>query len=126
MRREVGKFGRVRFSFIYSHTISSSEYRWCGSGKGSHATTSSQSAKPGLLGPEGCGSERERIAGWKNPRAPAVQKLWREGATGAVLESLEDASVGRWLSAGRTRAPRVEEAGEGETPEGEKGGPGPP
>ena len=45
-----------------------------------------------------------------------------EGATGAVLEFLEGTSVGRRLSAGGTRAPRVEEVGEGEVP----GGPGPP
>ena len=67
-----------------------------------------------------------RDGGRKHPRAPAVRKLWREGATRAVLEFLEDTSVGRWLSAGGTRAPRVEEAGEGEASEGEEGGPGPP
>ena len=32
----------------------------------------------------------------------------------------------KWLLAGGVRAPRVEEAGEGETSEGEEGGPGPP
>ena len=64
--------------------------------------------------------------GWKHPRAPAVRKLWREGATGAVLEFLEDTSIGRWLSAGETRAPRVEEAGEGEVSEGGEGSPGRP
>ena len=39
---------------------------------------------------------------------------------------LEDTSVGRWLSAGGERAPRVEEVGEGGVPEGKEGGPGPP
>ena len=43
---------------------------------------------------------------WKHPRAPAVRKLRREGATGAVLEFLEDTLVGRWQTAGGTRAPR--------------------
>ena len=56
--------------------------------------------------------------GWQHPKAPAVRKLWREGATGAVLEFLEDTSVGRRLSAGGTRAPRVEKVGEGEMSEG--------
>ena len=40
--------------------LESSECRWCGSGK-SHATTSPQSARPGRLRYEGCGSEWERI-----------------------------------------------------------------
>ena len=42
------------------------------------------------------------------------------------MEFLEDTSAGRRLSAGGTRAPRVEEVDEGEAPEGEKVGPGPP
>ena len=45
---------------------------------------------------------------------------------GAVLEFLEDTSVGRWLLAGGVRAPRKEEVGEGEASEGEEGGQGPP
>ena len=49
-----------------------------------------------------------------------------EGATTAVLEFLEDTSVGQWLLAGVVRAPRVEGVGEDEVPEGEEGGPGPP
>ena len=64
--------------------------------------------------------------GWRKPRAPAVGKLWREGAIGAVLEFLEDTPVGRWLSAGGARAPRVEEVGEGGMSEGEEGGLGLP
>ena len=55
-----------------------------------------------------------------------MRKLWREGATGAVLEFLEDTSVGKRWSAGVARAPRGEEAGEGEISEGEEGGPRPP
>ena len=54
-----------------------------------------------------------------------MRNLWREGATGAVLEFLEDTS-GRWLSAGGMRARRVEDVGEGEMSEGEVGDPGPP
>ena len=42
------------------------------------------------------------------------------------MEFLEDTSVGRWLSAGETRAPGVEEAGEGEVTEGEESCPGSP
>ena len=64
--------------------------------------------------------------GWRHPKTPAVRKLWIEGATGADLEFLEDTSVGKWWSAGVGRAPRGEEAGEGEISEGEEGGPGPP
>ena len=33
--------------------------------------------------------------GWKDPRAPAVRKLWKEKATEAVLDFLEDTPVGR-------------------------------
>ena len=61
---------------------------------------------------------------WKHPRAPAVRKLWKEKATDAVLEFLEDMPVGHWLSTGVARAPREEVAGEGAVSEGEQGGPG--
>ena len=57
---------------------------------------------------------------------PAVRKLWKEKATGAVLEFLEDVSVGRWLLARVARAPRVEEVGGGKVWGGEEGGPEPP
>ena len=33
--------------------------------------------------------------GWKHPRAAAVRKLWKEKATEAVLELLENTPVGR-------------------------------
>ena len=49
-----------------------------------------------------------------------------EGATDAVLEFPEGTPVRQRLSAGAARAPRVEEAGDGEVSEGEEGGPGPP
>ena len=42
------------------------------------------------------------------------------------MELLEDTSIGRWLSAGGARAPRVEEVSEGEMSEGEEGSPRPP
>ena len=77
---------------------------------------------PYLEAMEVCGNDR----GWKHPRVPAVRKLWRGGATGAVLEFLDDTSAGRRLSAGVVRAPRVDGAGEGEVPEDEEGGIGPP
>ena len=37
-----------------------------------------------------------------------VRELWKENATEAVLEFLEDAQVGRWLSARALMALRVE------------------
>ena len=46
--------------------------------------------------------------------------------TGAVLEFLEDTAVGQWWSAGGAKAPRGEEAGEGEMSEGGEGGLGLP
>ena len=67
---------------------------------------------------KGCGGER--------PRAPAVGKLWKEKATEAVLEFLEDTPVGRWLPAGAARAPREEVSGEVVGSEGQEGGPGSP
>ena len=62
---------------------------------------------------------------WEHPRAPAVGKLWKEGATEAVLEHLADTRVGCWSSSGARRAPR-EVKDLGEASEGEEGGPGPP
>ena len=53
-----------------------------------------------------------------------MRRLWKEEATGAVLEFLVETSAGRWLSV--ARMPRVEEAGEGKVSEGEEGGPGLP
>ena len=61
---------------------------------------------------------------WKHPKAPAVRKLWKEGATEAVLEFLGDVRVGCWQAV-RVRAP-AEAKGEGTGSEGEEGGPGPP
>ena len=62
---------------------------------------------------------------WKHPKAPTVRKLWKEGATEAVLEFLGDVRVGCWSSAGVVRTPREGEGG-GEESECEEGGPGPP
>lgn len=62
----------------------------------------------------------------ETPGGAGGEEAVEGGATGAVLEFLDDTSVGRWLSAGVVRAPRVEGAGEGEVPEDEEGGPGPP
>ena len=51
--------------------------------------------------------------GWEYPMAPAVRKLWREGATVAVLESLEDISVGRRLSSGGDESAQCGRGGRG-------------
>ena len=58
--------------------------------------------------------------GWRHPKAPAVRKLWKEGATEAVLESLGEVRAGCWQSAG-VRAPS-EVAGDGKDVEGVEGG----
>ena len=52
-----------------------------------------------------------------------MRKLWRQGATEAVLEYLGDTWVGCWSSAGAWRAPR-EAANLGEVSTGAQGGPG--
>ena len=44
---------------------------------------------------------------WKHPRAPSVRRLWKEDATAAVLEFLEDTPVG-FRSSGMVR-PKVDE-----------------
>ena len=106
--------------------MESSECRWCGSGKREsrhHLFTECQALIPQI---RRLWKRVGKDCRWKHPKAPAVRKLWREGATTAVLEFLEDTSVGQWLLAGVVRAPRVEEVGEDEVPEGEEGGPGPP
>ena len=69
-------------------------------------------------------SETGKDCGWKHPMAPAVRKLWKEGATEAVLELLRDAQVGCWTPAGRLLRGGVDRVEEGE--EGEEGGPGQP
>ena len=97
--------------------LESSECRWCGNGKREsrpHLLMECQAWAPQIRRLwKWVGKDR----GWKHPRAPAVIKLWKEEATGAVLEFLVEASAGRWLSV--ARMPRVEEAGEGKVSEGE-------
>ena len=100
----------------------SSQRRWCDSGRREsrhHLFTECRAWIPQI------GQLWRRVARdveWRHPRAPATRKLWRESATGAVLEFLADAQVGHWSS-----APRAGEgAGEGEASGGEEGGPGPP
>ena len=90
-----------------------SECRWCGSGRrGSrhHLFTECQAWVPQI---RKLGKRVGKDCGQKHPKALAVRKLWKERATEAVLELLEDAPVGHWLSAGVARAPRVEGVGEG-------------
>ena len=47
-----------------------------------------------------------RDYGWEHPRAPSARWLWGEGATGAVLEFLEDRRVGCWSSAKERLGPQ--------------------
>ena len=61
---------------------------------------------------------------WKHPKAPAVRKLWKERATEAFHEFLEDVRAGFWQGT-RVRAP-AEAEGEGGVSEGDEGSPGPP
>ena len=103
----------------------SSDCRWCGNGKREsrhHLSIECRAWAPQI-------QRLWRLVGkdcrWEHPKAPAVRKLWKEGATEAVLEYLADTQVGCWSSAGERRAPReAEDLGEAE--EGEEGGPGPP
>ena len=62
---------------------------------------------------------------WEHPRASSVRWLWREDATEAVLEFLEDTPVGS-RSSGMARANVDERESVGQVSEGEEGGPGPP
>ena len=57
--------------------------------------------------------------GWKHTRAPSVRLLWKEEATGAILDFLEDMRMGCRVSSGVD-----EDRGEAEVPEpeGEEGG----
>ena len=78
---------------------------------------------PGLVpsDPETVGKD----CGWRHRKAPAVRELWREGsgATGIVLEFLEDTSVGLRLSAGwQERPERRSERGRGVRGGGPPGG----
>ena len=106
--------------------LESSECRWCGSGRREsrhHLFTERQALLPQIRRLWG---QVGKDCGWKRPRAPAVRNLWKERATEAMLEFLEDTPVGRWLPVGVARAPREEMAGEGAVSEGEEGRPGPP
>ena len=62
-----------------------------------------------------------KACGWKHPKAPSAKHLWKDEATGAVLEFLRDTRVGCLVIV--RRLPREEER-EGE--ENEEDGPGPP
>ena len=74
-------------------------------------------APPHLYGVQSLGpSDPERIGknyGWKHPRAPSVRWLWREVATGVVLEFVEDTRVGCRVSSQRTRVDEDRDEAEG-------------
>ena len=65
---------------------------------------------------------------WDRPRAPALRWLWREEATGAVLDFLESTRVGFRASAEMGRLEVDENRGEEDawSSEGSEGGLGPP
>ena len=63
---------------------------------------------------------------WQNSRAPSVRWLWKEEATRAVPEFLEDTRVGCRVSSGRARLDEGRDVEEVPGSEGEEGGPGPP
>ena len=58
--------------------------------------------------------------------APSVRRLWKEEATEAVLELLEDTRVGCRVSSGRVRVGDGRDVEEVQGSEGSEGGPGPP
>ena len=65
--------------------------------------------------------------GWEHPRAPALRRLWKDDAVGAVVELLENTRVGSRASAEMARARVGEDRDGDETPgqESEEDGPGP-
>ena len=63
---------------------------------------------------------------WEHPRARSVRWLWKEEATGAVLEFLEDTRVGCRVSSGRARGDEGRDEEEVPGSDNEEGGPGPP
>lgn len=63
---------------------------------------------------------------WEHPRAPAVRWLWKEEATEAVLEDLEDTRVGCRMSSEIAMVDEGRDEQEVPGSEGEEAGPGPP
>ena len=62
---------------------------------------------------------------WEHPRAPSMRWVWKEDATEAVIEFLEDTPVGS-KSSGMARAKLDDRVCVGLVSVGEEGGPGPP
>ena len=60
------------------------------------------------------------MCGWEHPRVPLVKWLWKEEATEAVLDFLQDTRVGCMVT---VRRPLEDEGGYSDN---EEGGPGPP
>ena len=60
----------------------------------------------------------------EHPRAPSVRRLWKEDATEAVIEFLENTPAGS-RSSGMARAKMDDRESVGQASEGESGGPGP-
>ena len=93
--------------------LGSDERWWCCSGarQSRHHLFMECSAWAPRSGCFGKGSERS--AHWEHSRAPALRWLWREAATGAVLDFLESTRVGCRVSAEISRL-RVDEDRGGE------------
>ena len=63
---------------------------------------------------------------WEHLRAPVLRWLWKEEATEAVIEFLEDARVGCRVSSRRALVDENRDREEGPGQGGEEGGPGLP
>lgn len=75
----------------------SSECQWCGAGaRESHHHIFAE-CKAWVQQRRRLWERVAKDCGWRRPRAPAVRKLWNEGATEAVLEFLKDTRAGCYM-----------------------------
>ena len=91
----------------------SSDCRWCGNGKREsrhHLFTERRAFTPQI---RRLWARIVKDCRWEHPKAPSVRKLWKEGATEAVLELLGDMPVGSWASSGSRARLGGEEQGDG-------------
>src|SRR6266705_3517789 len=87
-----------------------SECRWCDSGAKESCHHLFIECKAWALKRQRLWRRVGKDCGWKHPKELAVRKLWKEGATEAVLEFLRDTQVGGWSVTGR---PPREAGGQG-------------
>lgn len=78
--------------------LESSECRWCDSGATESRHHLFVECKAWFPQKQKLWRRIGKDCGWKHPKAPAVHKLWKEGATEAVLEFLRDTRVGCWAA----------------------------